>query len=309
MSPHPDFGRLRARVRGRKWEPIRDGWIGNTPPAGANLGRPPGVPLKELKTLELALTPDLRKDAEVEVLAGIVGLRTTMLAEGVYLSHRSVHVLRASVLHRENAVCSWSLSSAYHAAMFAVLSYLRLWGIAAVEVRGGPWIVDAWPEFYLEAGKPRKPRHVRADAILAIPCNLPAQSDYWILFKRLLEITKGQFFEVGEYDALRNTSPFDFAAQRNDLHYRTGWWPHDDLYGTTDAVAIALARQEPLAEILEDCQHDRYTVALAVSLQRAALKMIDELGKISSKFKEHAERLTWALDQVWASPSAYAFPS
>jgi len=302
VSSLPTFERLRGRVRGRVWEPILDGWIDNLPPAGANLGRPPEVPLGEHSALASALLPGRRKEPEVDVPAGIVGVRTTMLAEAVYLAHRSVHVLRASVLHREHAMCTWSLSSAYHAAMFALLSYLRLWGIAAVEVPGGPWLIDAWPEFYLKAGKPRKSKHVRTDAILGIPCRLPAQSDYWILFKRLLEMTKGQFFELSEHEELRNTDVSGFASQRNDLHYRTSWWPYDDLYGNRDPAAIALVREEPLAEILENHLHDRYSIALAV------LKMIGELGAISPTLNGHAARLTWALDQVWSSPAAYAFP-
>ncbi len=308
MSQPPKFERLRERVRGRVWESVRSGWIENLPPAGTDLGRPPSVPLKELSALAYALPASLRREAQVDVPAGIAGLRATMLTEGVYLAHRSVHVLRASVLHRENSVCSWSLSSAYQAAMFAVLAYMRVWGIASVEVPGGNWIVDAWPEFDPQAGKPKKQNRVRPDAVVAIPCGLPSQSDYWILFKRLLEKTKGKFFDVGEHEALRNTGVFKFAAQRNDLHYRTGWWPHDDFYGTTNAAAITLARDDALAEILEDCEHDRYSVALALAVQRAVLKMIGELGESATTLNEHAARLTWALDQVWSSPAAYAFP-
>jgi len=192
--------------------------------------------------------------------------------------------------------------------MFGLLSYLRLWGVASVEIRGGSWIVDAWPEFYLDAGKPRKPKHIRMDAVLAFPCQLPAQSDCWLLFQRLLELTKGMFFEVGEFDALRGTHVSDFAKQRNDLHYRTNWWPHDDLYSHTNPTAIQLERDVPLDEVLEDHLDDRYTVALAIAIQRAALRMISDLGSVATELGGHAERLTWAHDQVWTSPASYARP-
>lgn len=84
------------------------------------------------------------KSDENKKVEMIFGLREGILVEGLSLLYKSANVLAGATVHVERGMCSWSISSAYHAAFFAMKGIVHLLGAAFVKT-DTTFIVDVWP--------------------------------------------------------------------------------------------------------------------------------------------------------------------
>jgi hypothetical protein len=217
--------RKAKKILGRDWAELRQYWLEYVPRL-SDPGQPPELLLHELEELGqlLAGIPhDQVKDVDDE----IPGLRAGLLHEAIFLLHKSAHVMGASLVHVSQGMCTWSASSAYHSAAFAMRSVLNMLGITVIETpESGHFLIDIWSP--PPKGKKGTKRPI---TMLARTKRIEARH-WWAFFQRALSITANHAeICAADFRATILQSEFtDFARQRNMIHYRTNEWTFDDLH-------------------------------------------------------------------------------
>ena len=114
-----------------------------TAPSLALPGSPPQMLLSEMAALGQCLGIDVLPKSQVrELFEPIPGLREAVLHDAIYLLHKAAHVLGSALVHVSSGMCTWSLSSAYQAAYFAMNSVMRFLGVAVVEYESRHFLID-----------------------------------------------------------------------------------------------------------------------------------------------------------------------
>jgi hypothetical protein len=248
--------------------------------------------LGDLPTIKAAVL-SARGDDPAEIEQPILGLREGVLAEGMFLLHKSAHVLGAAQIHIERGLCSWSLSSAYHAAFFGIKAILHFLGIVVIETGNQTYLVDIFfppkkriksilgPHYWVQIQRTDRVEH----------------RQMWHFLKRVFRVCNvpSPIWPVACVASILEHDINEFARQRNDLHYVTTSWPFPDLHaclikddfgrrvgGFDDGVAIS------------DPSADDFSIALGLVILRMGCQMIADLA-------DHAAvvRSEWNVLQNW----------
>src|SRR5262249_43877830 len=158
---------------------------------------------------------------------------------------------------------SWSVSSAYQSAAFAMRATMGFLGVSVAEVSNVSYLLDLWapPE-----GTTRK-------ALAAGPGTIPVRRprpDHkarGALFEGLWRrtVVDNRTWPCATVRALTRLEPSHFASQRNQLHYRT-YWPMGDLYACRPAKTFLGVISSDYFERIEELntEADDYSLALCL---------------------------------------------
>lgn len=160
----------------------------------------------------------------------IPGLRQAIFREGIFLLHKSVHVMSNVENDVERGVITWSLSEGYQGAFFGVRAIQSFLGVTLVEVKDRWLIIDIWPEKIKESGKKRAKVSEQDTLVQLIATPRIEHLKTWILFKRLIAVSKVKIWPSNIIKSLAKIREKEFARQRNRLHYGNNIWFFDDLY-------------------------------------------------------------------------------
>ncbi len=258
------------RILSRDWPSLRTLWLDHVPHL-PQPGFPPQLALSELTELG-SLLSKLPKDQVAEVVESIPGLRSALLHDGLYLLHKSIHVLGSALIHASSGMCTWSLSSAYHAAFFGMKAVLSFLGVTIVEYENRHFLVDVW-------GQPQKPRKgVRGPITILANTARNEQRHMWAYFQRAVGETNN-LNSVCSAALLTALSAFeynDFARQRNNLHYRTNYWTFADLHKCAIQSSFGDGRVATI-----DSTDQGFSLILAYGLVRMGRSMLAELAQSS----------------------------
>lgn len=265
--------RKAKRILSRSWQELSEIWIGHVPHVSLP-GDPPRDPLSALQELDRHLTTIPSSQVE-EVFDDIPGLRSGLLHESIYSLHKAAHVLGSSLVHIAYGMCTWSLSSAYHSAFFAMKSVMGMLGVVAMQSHNGRhFLVDVW-------GSPQKRRKGQSGpTIILANTDRTEQRHMWAYFQRTLEVTEDSelFCDPQIEHALLQCEFTDFARQRNALHYTTNAWPLNDLHSCVTRYKFGV-RQSPYL----DFQRIDFSILLAygmVSMGRAMLSQLAQSSRV-----------------------------
>jgi len=265
--------RKAKRILSRDWHDLRDEWL-NYIPTLPEPGHAPQSLISDLPTLKVILSamPD---DQVEEVFDDIAGLHAGMLHEGIFLLHKSANVLAASLVNVGGGMCTWSISSAYHSAFFAMKSAMAMLGVAAIESDNKHYLVDVW-------GSPKKPRKgLSGPIVMLASTKRNEQRHLWAYFQRVLSMTNNTE-EI--CDELRKASILkydykDFAKHRNAIHYKTNIWMLDDLHKCF--AAKDFFTKDPHLDI----SRPDFSLQLSLSLVVMAMSMLRDIAKNSVKLQ------------------------
>ena len=212
----------------RHWAKLRAAWAASAPLI-ESAGTPPEFPIGEFEPLVQAVHQQAGKP-DAAWLAQITGLKEQTLHEGLYLMHKSIHVLGASQVHIGANIVTWSVSSAYHSAIFAARAAIRFLGVATAEVSGKTWLIDLFPH---PKDRKRRWRDVEHDRDCRI-ARLPGRPDNMVLWEILLRVLRVTSFDVERANTTKQKltalDPKRIGRERNALHYEPLAWYFDDLF-------------------------------------------------------------------------------
>ena len=269
----------------RDWHTIRERWIDHVP-TFASPGIPPELELCELPSVDERL--NLEKKQTVTIKDNLPGLRQGVLHEGIYLFHKAAHIFGASLLHVESGLCTWSLSSAYQSAYFAMKSILCLLGVSIVDSQTrGIFLVDVWHT------EDRHQKRQKDPIVFMYNSGKIEHGQLWACFQRAVDVTSNHesICAASFRRGLLGVEPNEFADQRNRLHYKNVW-----RFGDLHAALI----QNQFGRITSgelDSEQDDFLVVLAFGLIHMGRHMLGELAKSSAPIQEETALVDTWLNQ------------
>lgn len=299
------------KISSRRWDEIRTAWQDYIP----NHDSPWPVPeheLHELSSLSSELRAfggDRKRDIKAETIEHeIYGLRAAVLHESTVLIHKASHVLRAMDEEASQGYRTWSRSSAYHSAFFAMRGLLGLLGIVVVtppDSLKNVFQIDIW------APRQRK-SHSPSDSNFAIrimPRGPVQHKQMWSIFHRLLCASKVEQ-EIWPYagnDVLKQLDSSDFSSVRHRLHYRSNGWIYDDLSDTSHLEVLDnLAEDVVQLRYLGNPEDGQFPLSFGLHLLSLGISLLTDLGREAKKVGDEVDRVkVWMQSSAWGCANAF----
>lgn len=280
------------KLRQRNWGELKGEWL----PYVA-----PDIVECEFSEHTISELPQLRPvvenakhgvDVEVE---NVPGLRDGILREGVLMLKKASNAMAGAFVHVDFGMCSWSLSSAYHAAFFAMKAIQHFLGFAVVEFDKS-FMIDVWPppEPLSSKRKKRGETPMRKMLFVKLQQNRLEHQPMWAFFERLIRITTvdDSVWPSSVTNSLARLESGDFAGQRNRLHYRNSAWPFPEDINR----CVRQAGFGGIADSEEFLDADRsdFSVVLAVVLLWMGGQLLQDMAKSSNVI-----RTVWEQVSEW----------
>jgi len=298
------------RVSIRNWDDIRSAWLDYIP----NHNSPWPIPehdIHELPSLQgelSAFKSPHQHDIDTETIEHeIVGLRAAVLHEATILVHKASHVLRVMGDEASQGYRTWSRSSAYHSAFFAMRGVLGILGVVVVpsEHRRRDFQIDIWA--------PRRRKDVGpADsrfAVRIVPRDAVQHKELWSLFHRVLCASKvdGSIWPYAGNDVLKRLSVTDFSIVRHRLHYRSTGWIYNDLSDTSERESLDTLADDVLQlRFLGNPEDAKFPVSLALHILSLGVALLADLGKDTPKVQAEVSRAkTWMRQSAWGCANVF----
>jgi hypothetical protein len=274
-EPDPEYWkRLSKKLPGRTWNDLRESWLGFLPPEFVErspvLGSVSDLP-DVRRMVERARDTKLVQSEDIE----IPGLRASILAEGLELMHRAFHVLGSAHVQVQNGFCTWSASSSYHAAFFAMRSILRLLGIVDFVVGKDSFVLDCW------AGESQRGKSRLGDyQTLVVPARRIEHRQQWFILQRMLRVTKVEPWPADIVGTLVDCKETDFSRQRNAIHYGKTEWPGPDLFRPILQASYGDLVSDRALKLADPNGID-FSSALGITLSQMALALLVDLASVA----------------------------
>lgn len=286
------------KLRRREWLEVRSLWLSYQDAANS-----PGSP----PTFELSAHDHLKRYGHKTVAPhptdiddDLPGLRASVLKTGIFFMQRAAHTLKHGRTGAEHRFGCPSLSSAYQAAFFAARGTAAILGVVDVAYPSTrkTYLVDVCSDRIKgdtkRLGRRYLTRIVDTDGISV------NHKEFWAIFKRLIQTTRfpEDLMPSDSLNALASIDDEDFALQRNQIHYRSTYWPFDELrastvpaqFGSIQGLGAALG-------CLTDTQDEAFSFALAYTIINVgATLLLDLAGQADCFRKEHDIVLRWCSE-------------
>ncbi len=283
--PRDRWDRKFNKLVKRDWSKLSELWL-NYDLLGTEPGSPPESSIAELESVKQELW-QIDSEEPIDISEEIAGLRKGLLKEGFFQLQKSAYVLSGAQIHISGGMPSWSLSSAYHAAFFAVNGILNLLGVILVELDGRNFLIDVWSK----SSEKRKFRDLNLIRLQKIP-GLPQQRNLWQGFQRMLKVTAfhGDILTEGCKACLLDFEKNDFSRRRNDIHYRSALWPYDDVRTFITTNDFELDSIDIIdGSVLGDPRKNVFPLALAFIVVRMGCQMLISIVNLSEQLKPELE--------------------
>ena len=265
--------------------------VGNAPGAAPD-GQIQDIPELYRRLRQCAEDPSGLSRLDVD--EDIAGARQGVLAEAVFLLHKSANALAGGQIHIEAGLRSWSISSSYKAAFLAAKGIQRLLGVATLESGRRSFVVDVWA--HNEKRWTKQPKTAKERRIRLIRVKPLGHRGVWVMFRRVLRVLRGteDIWPATCLDAIRNVEAETFAAARNKLHYNNAHWPFEDMHellprdGFGD-LGCLVSNGTAISPDRED-----FPLALSFALVGFAAALLADLAQYSGSVRQESELL-----QAW----------
>lgn len=162
----------------------------------------------------------------------VLGLRTNLLWEAVFLFHKCAHSHLAAQRLGHMGMHSWSMFNAYHAAFIGARGVMALLGIGLPSLpNGGQLLIDVFPQPESKKDIQRlKLKQWRFQEILIV--RLYQQLDQrglWESFQRVLKISDVPCWDNKIGQELLDVTCASITRPRNAFLYKAAFWPGTDL--------------------------------------------------------------------------------
>ncbi len=296
------------RIEMRRWEEIREEWRNYVP----NHNSPWPLPeheVYELPSLEGYLD-NLEKDGirNAIIEEEIPALRISALHESVILIHKGGNTLRAAAEEGGLGYRTWSISTAYHAAFFAMRGVLGLLGVMLFRNR------DNTLDYQVDLWSPRAKRRTCTESRFAVRIirrtRRVQHKEMWGCFSRMLRIVKinDDIFPILHPHPLKNMEPGMFSQIRHRIHYRSSGWIFDDLdnLSVCDDFSSLVNHVETLTHLSTPESND-FPPSLALYIVSMGMALMADLGQNIPKLREESKRaIKWMGGSPWKNATAFS---
>lgn len=282
----PEWDVVAPKIVRREWSELRDIWLSN-PVAGSTRSERPPEPAESLASLRAAAVTYAADRINILPVEHdrIVGLHGAVLLDSLFLFNKAVHVLSGAQIHIDAGMCSWSLSSAYQSAFFAMKASAALLGVSVAEIDSNTYVVDLCAE---SATAKRTRNNIPPKIIRLMKCQRVEHRQYWGLFRRLLRVcpVPREILAEGVVEALTRLEITDFASQRNKLHYGNTSWIFDDLQKLMVRADFGVNVGAIRDGSAIDVDRDDFSVVLAIALVSFTYRLFADIAKDSNAIGE-----------------------
>ncbi len=290
MGYRTSWKKTQAKVTARHWdERIIEQWL-DFVPVHWPTATPPSLRLSEHVDLCHRLSTVDREAAEVYISDEIEGVREVLLAESIFWYHKALHVLHATSHRVASGLVSWPISESYHSAFFSLHSLLGFLGVSFLEVSGVNFIVDVWPTPRRKAKK-RNRVSIGSETIAVVPCMPPLHRHRWGVLQRVLNTGKVQGWSVDSISFISSLAIEDFSNHRNRIHYRSNFWPADDLYET-------IVPKFPIPKDEVRPESHLFSLNVAVLLSELCLVLLSDLSRVARQLRDDAVLATQRVGEI-----------
>jgi hypothetical protein len=234
---------------------------------------------------------------EVYTTGNVQSVRKIALHEAIFLLHKSWHVLGCAENDGVQGRVTWSLSSGYHAALFAAKSLITFVGFPLVDHAGGLVLVKLFPV------KPRT--RIASDSIVSdelvdvIGLRHFQHREIWHFYQRVLTQLKVEedWWPRAVADYLRRADVSMFAEERNEIHYRNCFWKFNDLHAPQ--IISGFAVPESTVAYRWDYPNDGRSVALGRLAFQVAFLLFRDICRRAGRLRTELQCLakTATVDQ------------
>lgn len=268
-----DFEKKLGRISSRDWHAVSSAWLRFLPAI-----EPPGTPPEDGVADHVALGAAVKATPTTgEHRWQGAGVRESLFREAVFLLHKARHVVGCGEILANGGRLSWSLSTAYQGAFFAMEGVLGLLGVSIVQVENRWVIVDVWPEVRDGASKRERTTYELGSDIVLISAPNPDHYHRWAILQRVLRTLSNPPILTEVIDGLDSPAYKDFARQRNTLHYRCKWLLEDLFELLTIDGFGQPSTKEDLLEIVAS-QKDDFSLVLSMLLLNLGSRLLGDLA-------------------------------
>lgn len=273
---------IQKSVRERRWSELSGQWINFLPSI-----EPPGAKPEEVLSdyIESSNIIDGINDKTPTILIPAPGLRQYVFREGIFLFHKASHVISSAEKGIKRGQHTWSLSEAYHGALFCAKSIIYLLGVALPEYKNQTYLIDIWPKEELSAKKGKidiGPPENSPVQISKLQIRRIEHRHVWQLLQRLLRVSKVDFWPRECLTAFKKLEFKEFAKQRNDIHYKNHYWIFDDLYQAVLDDNFAVYEND-ISNALIFEERSSFSMALALTVLRFAYLLFENITQNTRK--------------------------
>lgn len=269
------------KIDKRDWDVIKDKWY-NYIPSIATPGDAPTIEIKKFYGLQDLYSKTVAAN-KAPYFEEVVSLRSAILWEGLYLTHKALHVSGSAILHLENGLISWSLANAYQSSFFAVKAIISLLGISFPRL-SKPFMIDCFPKGEELTRSQLKKMRVPKTELKFLIFNDLSHVEYWEILQRILFVSTVTCWDDEVIEYLKAMPGEKFVEERNNLHYINNYWTFPkDLY-VPDIVNSFAENQDFTTDykaFISNCGH-QHSFFLNYTVIRMALALIKDLGSLSS---------------------------
>lgn len=234
------FSKDLKKIDHRSWESIKIKWMDYLPQY-IEVGQ---IPLHEIAELEI--TEELNRKTQIgngEYKENVPNLRSEIFREGIYLFHKASHVCNAGLVHVENNIYTWGLSSAYHSSFFSLKSLLCILGLSFPKMKSNSkcLLIDCFPEEEKLSKNQIKKGILPIQEMKFVQFPNLQHHQYWEIFLRVLRVSNIPLWNNDLIEFLLSIGSTDFAYQRNSIHYKNNCWIiPEDLFNQVEKEDFAL---------------------------------------------------------------------
>lgn len=278
--------KIKKYVAHRSWQNLLSGWLTSLPELESP-GLAPEYGLDDYYPLQSFLGSC---SSDETFLKEVEGLRALIFHEGLFLLHKSSHVIGAAEHHADKGILTWSLSSAYQGALFGAMAIMRFLGVATVVENKNHWLVDLYPE------PPKLPSRDRKLKVRLSPMTLflrlgsrVEHRHLWRIFQRLMRVSRFEeqdiINKVAGAFSKSNFDVRDFARQRNALHYEARAWFFQDMHTFTLNPTFGLREALSDSDLQFNHLESDFTMLLAMAILYVGISLLDSIASKSRKIE------------------------
>ncbi len=269
------------KIDERDWESIKNKWLAYIPTI-VTPGAAPAIELKKFFGLQDLYSKTAAAN-KAPYFEEVVSLRGAVLWEGLYLTHKAIHVTGSAILHLDNGITSWSLTNAYQSSFFAVKAIMSLLGISFPQL-SKPFMIDCFPKGEELSRSQLKKGRVPKTELKFLIFNDLSHVEHWEVLQRILFVSTIDCWDDDVIEYLKSMPAEKFVEERNNLHYVNSYWTiAKDLYvpNIIQSFADNPGFTTDYKELITNCGHE-HSFFLNYTLIRMALALVKDLGTLSN---------------------------
>ncbi|MFT3845915.1 MAG: hypothetical protein QM725_12745 [Lacibacter sp.] len=268
------------KIDERNWKLIKSKWLAYIPDI-TTPGEAPSYELKKFYGLQDLYSKTANN--KMPYFEEVASLRSAILWEGLYLTHKSLHVIGSAILHLDNGITSWSLTNAYQSSFFAVKAIISILGLSFPQL-SKPFMIDCFPKGEeLTRSQLKKGRLPKTELKFAIFNDL-SHVEHWEILQRILYVSSIGCWDEEVIEYLKNLSPEKFVEERNKLHYINNYWTvPNDLF--VPRVNSSFAENQDFTSDYDNLMNKcgiQHPFFLNYTLIRMVLALIKDLAELSN---------------------------